>query len=184
MDRVCTSLLPQEEWKIRSFFLFPQKQENDWRPIKHSPLVDSMKSTVAFLAGLASAAAFAPAAIPGQSCGCACGRTFLTPARVHCLRFGSFCVMLRLPPLDPPCAACLVDRVPSLSPAALRPADQRQASTAVRITKFGYPCSEGRGLIEADEKQAAKQNKLEGWLYRYVILSFPLSSQVRENSAP
>ena len=72
-----------------------------------------MKSTVAFLAGLASAAAFAPAAIP-----------------------------------------------------ALRPADQRQASTAVRITKFGYPCSEGRGLIEADEKQAAKQNKLEGWLYR------------------
>ena len=183
MDRVCTSLLPQEEWKILSFCLFPQKQENDWRPIKHSPL-HSMKSTVAFLAGLASAAAFAPAAIPGQSCGCASGRTFLTPARVHCLRFGSFCVMLRLPPLDPPCAACLVDRVPSLSPAALRPADQRQASTAVRITKFGYPCSEGRGLIEADEKQAAKQNKLEGWLYRYVILSFPLSSQVRENSAP
>lgn len=81
--------------------------------------------------------------------------------------------MLRPPPLDPRCAACRGDRVPSLSPAALRPADQRQASTAVRITKFGYPCSEGRGLIEADGKQAARQNKMEGWLYRYCDIVFP-----------
>jgi len=31
---------------------------------------------------------------------------------------------------------------------------------------FGYPCSEGRGLIEKETGKVAKQNKIDGWIYR------------------